>query len=93
MLFQWIFISTTSPKNIEDHVRKFLLYKKNVYGDTRFTEFEDEFLNQHVISISVVDTELVSSDRQVSMYIDLVYVCIYVEIRKIVDFVFLPNFI
>ena len=47
-------------------MRNFLLYKKNVYGDTRFTEFDDEFLNQHVVTISIVDTELVSSDRQVS---------------------------
>ena len=67
MFCQSIFISTTSPKNIEDHVRKFLSYKKNVYGDTRFTEFEDEFLNQHVISVSVVDTELVTNERQVSI--------------------------
>ena len=69
--------STTSPKNIEEHVRKFLLYKRNVYGDTRFTEFDDDFLNQHVISVSVVDTELVSYDRQVSVStVYLIQICL-----------------
>lgn len=35
-----------------------------VYGDTTFTEFTDGFLTEHVKSVSVCDTDLVSKERQ-----------------------------
>ena len=37
-----------------------------VYGDTTFTEFTDGFLTEHVKSVSVCDTDLVSTERQVN---------------------------
>ena len=37
-----------------------------VYGDTTFTEFTDGFLTEHVKSVSVCDTDLVSKERQVN---------------------------
>ena len=42
------------------------MYEATVYGDTTFTEFTDEFLTEHVKSVCVCDTEMVSKDRQVS---------------------------
>ena len=58
--------STARPGIIKEHVRKFLMYEATVYGDTTFTEFTDGFLAEHVKSVSVCDTEMVSKDRQVS---------------------------
>ena len=37
-----------------------------VYGDTTFTEFTDGFLTEHVKSVNVCDTDLVSKERQVN---------------------------
>lgn len=58
--------STARPGVIKEHVRKFLMYEATVYGDTTFTEFTDGFLTEHVKSVCVCDTEMVSKDRQVS---------------------------
>lgn len=41
------------------------MYEAAVYGDTTFMEFTDGFLTEHVKSVSVCDTEMVSKDRQV----------------------------
>lgn len=56
--------STARPGIIKEHVRKFLMYEVTLYGDTTFTEFSDGFLTQHVKSVSVCDTEMVTKDRQ-----------------------------
>ncbi|KAL9975130.1 hypothetical protein ACROYT_G012248 [Oculina patagonica] len=56
--------STARPGVIKENVRKFLMYEAAVYGDTTFTEFTDGFLTEHVKSVCVCDTELVSKDRQ-----------------------------
>jgi len=56
--------STARPGVIKEHVRKFLMYEATVYGDTTFTEFTDGFLTEHVKSVCVCDTEMVSKDRQ-----------------------------
>lgn len=37
-----------------------------MYGDTTFTEFTDGLLTEHVKSVSVCDTEMVSKGRQVN---------------------------
>ncbi|KAK2559713.1 Pachytene checkpoint protein 2-like protein, partial [Acropora cervicornis] len=50
-----------------EHVRKFLLHEATVFGDTTFSEFSDIFLTQHVKSVSVCDTEMVTNDRQGSL--------------------------
>ena len=42
------------------------MYEATVYGDTTFTEFTDGFLTEHVKSVSVCDTEMVSKERQVN---------------------------
>jgi len=47
------------------------MYEATVYGDTTFTEFTDGFLTEHVKSVCVCDTEMVSKDRQVSyLFVD-----------------------
>lgn len=56
--------STARAGIIKEHVRKFLMYEATVYGDTTFMEFTDDFLTEHVKSVSVCDTEMVSKDRQ-----------------------------
>lgn len=56
--------STARPAIIKEHVKKFLLYEATVYGDTTFTEFTDGLLTEHVKSVSVCDTEMVSKGRQ-----------------------------
>ncbi|XP_015773372.1 PREDICTED: pachytene checkpoint protein 2 homolog [Acropora digitifera] len=57
--------STATSGTIKEHVRKFLLHEATVFGDTTFSEFSDIFLTQHVKSVSVCDTEMVTNDRQV----------------------------
>ena len=42
------------------------MYEATVYGDTTFTEFTNGFLTEHVKSVSVCDTEMVSKERQVN---------------------------
>lgn len=43
-----------------------LLNRHNVvFGDYKWTEFDDSFLNSNVQSVSIVDTELKLKDRQV----------------------------
>lgn len=56
--------STARSAVIKEHVRKFLMCEATVYGDTAFTEFTDGFLTEHVKSVSVCDTDLVSKERQ-----------------------------
>ena len=64
-LSQYYHYSTARAGIIKEHVRKFLMYEATVYGDTTFMEFTDGFLTEHVKSVSVCDTEMVSKDRQV----------------------------
>ena len=64
-LSQFYYYSTARAGIIKEHVRKFLMYEAAVYGDTTFMEFTDGFLTEHVKSVSVCDTEMVSKDRQV----------------------------
>ena len=47
------------------------MYEATVYGDTTFTEFTDGFLAEHVKSVSVCDTEMVSKERQVKDFLNL----------------------
>lgn len=56
--------STARAGIIKEHVRKFLMYEATMYGDTTFMDFTDGFLTEHVKSVSVCDTEMVSKDRQ-----------------------------
>lgn len=43
-----------------------LLNRHNiVFGDYKWTEFDDPFLNNNVQSVAIVDTELKLEDRQV----------------------------
>lgn len=56
--------STARSAVIKEHVRKFLMCEATVYGDTTFTEFTDGVLTEHVKSVSVCDTDLVSKERQ-----------------------------
>lgn len=59
--------STARSAVIKEHVRKFLMCEATVYGDTTFTEFTDGFLTEHVKSVSVCDTDLVSKERQCNL--------------------------
>ncbi|CAH3154357.1 unnamed protein product [Pocillopora meandrina] len=59
--------STARSAVIKEHVRKFLMCEATVYGDTTFTEFTDGFLTEHVKSVSVCDTDLVSKERQLNL--------------------------
>lgn len=65
-LFSIFAHSTARSAVIKEHVRKFLMCEATVYGDTAFTEFTDGFLTEHVKSVSVCDTDLVSKERQVN---------------------------
>ena len=42
-----------------------------MFGDTTFSEFSDIFLTQHVKSVSVCDTEMVTNDRQVWLLLEI----------------------
>lgn len=46
-------------------VLKLLKRHNIVFGDYKWTEFDDGFLNSNVQSVSIVDTDLKLKDRQV----------------------------
>ena len=64
-IFLFFLVSTARPNVIKEHVSKFLMHVGAVYGDTTFTEFDDNFLRDHVRTVAVCDTELVTTERQV----------------------------
>jgi len=59
------YYSTAQPSTIREYVYQFLMCVGISYGDLVFNQFEDGFLIEHVKSITVCDTELVSRDRKV----------------------------
>lgn len=52
-------------EDIRTSVLKLLNRHNIVFGDYKWTEFDDAFLNNNVQSVSIVDTELKLKDRQV----------------------------
>lgn len=52
-------------EDIRMSVLKLLNRHNIVFGDYKWTEFDDSFLNSNVQSVSIVDTELKLKDRQV----------------------------
>ena len=52
--------STARTTAVADCVQRFLQQSnKTIFGDICVTEFEDEFLSQHVQAVSICDTDLV----------------------------------
>ncbi|XP_048576546.1 uncharacterized protein LOC5501758 isoform X2 [Nematostella vectensis] len=56
--------STALPNTLKDYVKQFLICIGTAYGDTTFNHFENEFLNEHIKSISICDTDLVLVERK-----------------------------
>nr|QIC49979.1 putative pachytene checkpoint protein 2 [Actinia equina] len=56
--------STALPNTIRDYVHQFLTCVGICYGDATFTQFQDDFLTEHVKTITVSDTELVVRDKK-----------------------------
>uniref|UniRef100_A0A663MJT4 Pachytene checkpoint protein 2 homolog n=1 Tax=Athene cunicularia TaxID=194338 RepID=A0A663MJT4_ATHCN len=56
--------STAKKEDIRRNVLKLLNRHNVVFGDYKWTEFDDVFLNSNVQSVSIVDTELKLKDRQ-----------------------------
>lgn len=58
--------STAKKEDIRMSVLKLLNRHNIVFGDYKWTEFDDGFLNSNVQSVSIVDTELKLKERQLS---------------------------
>ncbi|XP_003204753.1 pachytene checkpoint protein 2 homolog [Meleagris gallopavo] len=56
--------STAKKEDIRMSVLKLLSRHNIVFGDYKWTEFDDGFLNSNVQSVSIVDTELKLKERQ-----------------------------
>ncbi|XP_072184272.1 pachytene checkpoint protein 2 homolog isoform X2 [Excalfactoria chinensis] len=56
--------STAKKEDIRMSVLKLLNRHNIVFGDYKWTEFDDGFLNSNVQSVSIVDTELKLKERQ-----------------------------
>ncbi|NXS00948.1 PCH2 protein, partial [Oxylabes madagascariensis] len=56
--------SVAKKEDIRMSVLKLLNRHNIVFGDYKWTEFDDAFLNNNVQSVSIVDTELKLKDRQ-----------------------------
>ncbi|NXT60478.1 PCH2 protein, partial [Chaetops frenatus] len=56
--------SVAKKEDIRISVLKLLNRHNIVFGDYKWTEFDDAFLNNNVQSVSIVDTELKLKDRQ-----------------------------
>ncbi|RMC16307.1 hypothetical protein DUI87_08523 [Hirundo rustica rustica] len=56
--------SVAKKEDIRMSVLKLLNRHNIVFGDYKWTEFDDTFLNNNVQSVSIVDTELKLKDRQ-----------------------------
>jgi translation initiation factor 2 beta subunit (eIF-2beta)/eIF-5 len=61
------FFSTAVQNVIRDYVHQFLICLGITYGDSTFTQFDDEFLTEHVKTVTVTDTELVARDKKVKL--------------------------
>ena len=59
------YYSTAKSSSIKDRVLELFKHHQSCYGEFILTEFDDPFLKEHVVSVSVGDTESVSGDRQV----------------------------
>lgn len=60
------FSSTAKREDIKLHVHKLLNRHNIVFGDYKWTEFDEPFLARNVQSVSIVDTELKAKDPQVN---------------------------
>ncbi|KAL5020851.1 hypothetical protein ScPMuIL_000006 [Solemya velum] len=56
-------VSTARPSVVKDHVLALLHKNKYAFGDFIVTEFEEPFLQDHVISVSLSDSEPSGQDR------------------------------
>ncbi|KFP33020.1 Pachytene checkpoint protein 2 [Colius striatus] len=56
--------SAAKKEDVRVNVLKLLSRHNIVFGDYKWTEFDDGFLNSNVQSVSIVDTELKLKDRQ-----------------------------
>jgi len=57
--------STVQAKVLKDKVKTFLTEKKSAFGDFSISDFQDEFLKQHIISISLCDSEIPGEEKKV----------------------------
>lgn len=60
------FLSTAKKEDIKLSVRKLLNRHNIVFGDYKWTEFDDPFLSRNVQSVAIVDTDLKGKDSQVT---------------------------
>ncbi|KAL2308068.1 hypothetical protein Nmel_001067 [Mimus melanotis] len=72
-------------EDIRMSVLKLLNRHNIVFGDYKWTEFDDPFLNNNVQSVSIVDTELKLKDRQVFL-VKNVQLCLCVPELVVAEF-------
>nr|XP_056713655.1 pachytene checkpoint protein 2 homolog [Euleptes europaea] len=56
--------STAKREDIKEHILRLLNRHNIIFGDYKWTEFDDIFLTNNVQSVAVVDTELKLKERQ-----------------------------
>ncbi|XP_033096248.1 pachytene checkpoint protein 2 homolog [Anneissia japonica] len=60
-------LSTAKPTLIQEHTERLLRHHRVIFGNLKITEFDDEFLVEHVKSITVCDTELETGKQVIDM--------------------------
>lgn len=56
-LFVCLYSSTAKMSEVKTRVQTLLNRHRTVFGNYRWTEFDDEFLSRHVESVSILDLE------------------------------------
>ena len=58
-----IFNSTAKSAQIKERVRQLFQQNSKCFGDFTLTSFDDPFLQENLVSLSVVDTEFLHRDQ------------------------------
>lgn len=54
-----------------EKVQALLRRHKTAYGDLFITEFDDKFLRDHVHSVSLCDTDILNTEKQVFKQVEI----------------------
>ena len=71
----FVISSTVRQQSVKEAVAEFLSGVQTIHGDSSFIEFSDEFLKEHVKSVSVIsDTDYFSKRGQV-LHAEVNFIC------------------
>ena len=71
--------STARADIIKKHVIECIKKHGSVYGDFVLSKFDDPFLEEHVNSIAICDTDITFHEQQVDHFYSLYHNCLIIQ--------------